>query len=40
MSTSQQLFSNITSAGSLEFSLQEVDMPEPKSHEVVVEMHA
>ena len=40
MRTSQQLFSNITSAGQLEFSLVDVDLPEPKSHEVVVKMEA
>ena len=40
MSTSQQLFSNITSAGQLEFSLVDVDMPVPKSHEVVVKVEA
>lgn len=40
MSTSQQIFSNITSAGNLEFSLQEVEMPTPKDHEVVVKMEA
>ena len=40
MSTSQQLFSNITSAGQLEFSLLDVDMPAPKSHEVVVKIEA
>ena len=40
MSTSQQLFSNITSAGTLEFTLQDVEIAEPKAHEVVVKMQA
>ncbi len=40
MSTSQQLFSNITSTGQLELSLVNVDMPAPKSHEVVVKLEA
>ena len=40
MSTTKQLFSTITSAGQLEFSLQEVDMPQPKPHEVVVKIEA
>lgn len=40
MTTSKQLFSNITSAGELEFSLADVDLPEPKSHEVQVRVEA
>ena len=40
MSTSQQLFSTITSAGQLELSLVDVDMPVPESHEVVVKIEA
>jgi NADPH:quinone reductase-like Zn-dependent oxidoreductase len=40
MSTSQQFFSKITSAGQLEFSLVDIDMPAPESHEVVVKVEA
>lgn len=40
MQRSNQLFSNITSEGQLEFSLLEVDVPQPKPHEVVVKMEA
>ena len=40
MSSSQQLFSNITSAGQLEFSLVDVAMPAPKSHGAAVKMEA
>lgn len=37
---SNQLFSNITSDGQLDFSLLEVDVPQPKSHEVIVRVEA
>lgn len=40
MSTSQQIFSEITSDGQLKFSLQEVEIPSPKDHEVVVKIEA
>ena len=40
MRSTNQLFSNITSEGQLEFSLLEVDMPQPKAHEVIVRIEA
>lgn len=40
MKTSKQLFTNITSAGQLEFSLKELDVPAPKPHEVIVRIEA
>jgi len=40
MQKSKQLFSTITSDGQLQFSLQEVDVPEPKEDEVVVRIEA
>jgi len=40
MTTSLQLFSNITSEEQLQLSMQEHDVPQPKSHEVVVEVAA
>ena len=40
MSTNKQLFTEISSAGQLSFSLQETDMPTPKPHEVVVKIEA
>jgi len=40
MSTSTQLFTQITSAGKLELSLEEKQMPTPKPHEVVVKIEA
>lgn len=40
MQTSKQLFTNITSDGELQISLQELDVPNPKSHEVVVRIEA
>jgi NADPH:quinone reductase-like Zn-dependent oxidoreductase len=40
MQRSKQLFSNITTEGQLEFSLKELDVPQPKAHEVIVRMEA
>lgn len=40
MTTSKQLFTNITSGGELEFSLLEKPVPTPKPHEVVVRIEA
>ncbi|MFZ8198381.1 zinc-binding dehydrogenase [Alteromonas portus] len=40
MNKSKQLFTLITSEGELQVSLKEVDVPEPKPHEVVVRMEA
>jgi NADPH:quinone reductase-like Zn-dependent oxidoreductase len=40
MQRNNQLFSNISSDGQLEFSLREVDVPTPKAHEVVVRVEA
>lgn len=40
MRSTNQLFSNITSDGQLEFSLLEVDVPQPKPHEVIVRVEA
>lgn len=40
MSTSLQLFSNITSDGQLELSLLEKEVPTPKAHEVVIRVEA
>jgi hypothetical protein len=36
MSKSKQLFTNITSAGELQLTCNEVDVPDPQPHEVVV----
>ena len=38
MNKSKQLFTLITSEGELQVSLKEVDVPEPKAHEVIVRM--
>lgn len=40
MQRSNQLFSNISTDGQLEFSLLEVDVPQPKPHEVIVRVEA
>ena len=40
MNKSKQLFTLITSEGELQVSLKEVDVPEPKAHEVIVRMEA
>ena len=40
MNTSKQLFSNISSQGQLEITLQEKEVPVPKPHEVVVRIEA
>jgi len=40
MTKSNQLFTNITSQGSLEVTLQEVEVPKPNPHEVVVRIDA
>lgn len=40
MTTSNQLFTNITSEGTLELTLNEVEVPTPKPHEVVVRIEA
>lgn len=40
MNKSKQLFTEITSSGKLELSLREVDVPQPKPHEVVVRVEA
>ena len=40
MRKSKQLFSEITSEGQLNFSLSEVEIPEPKENEIVVRIEA
>ncbi|MFT2092959.1 zinc-binding dehydrogenase [Paraglaciecola sp. 2405UD69-4] len=40
MKISQQLFTEITSSGTLEVSIREVKIPEPKAHEVIVKIEA
>jgi NADPH:quinone reductase-like Zn-dependent oxidoreductase len=40
MNKSKQLFTKISSDGELTLSLVEVDVPEPKAHEIVVKMEA
>jgi len=40
MNKSKQLFTLITADGQLEMSLKEVDVPSPKSHEVIVKIEA
>ena len=40
MTTSKQLFTNITSDGQLEISQSELDVPKPKPHEVIVKIEA
>ena len=40
MNKSKQLFSTISSDGELSFSLVDVDVPEPKPHEVIVKIEA
>jgi NADPH:quinone reductase-like Zn-dependent oxidoreductase len=40
MTTSKQLFTHISSEGNLEISLQNVEVPKPKSHEVIVRIEA
>lgn len=40
MTSSQQIFTEITSEGTLKLSLQEQDVPTPKSHEVIVKIEA
>ncbi|MBL4790095.1 MAG: zinc-binding dehydrogenase [Kordiimonadaceae bacterium] len=40
MDTSFQLFTNITSDGELQLTCNEVDVPAPKSHEVIVRIEA
>lgn len=40
MTTSNQLFTNITSDAQLQVTLQETEVPEPKPHEVIVKMEA
>ncbi len=40
MQRTKQLFSNISSDGQLEFSLLEVDVPQPQAHEVIVRVEA
>jgi NADPH:quinone reductase-like Zn-dependent oxidoreductase len=40
MTTSKQLFTHISTEGSLEISLQNVEVPQPKSHEVIVRIEA
>jgi NADPH:quinone reductase-like Zn-dependent oxidoreductase len=40
MTTSKQLFTKISSAGQLEVSLQEIDVPTPTSNQVVVRIEA
>ena len=40
MQRSKQLFSKISSDGQLEFSLLEIDVPQPKPHEVIVRVEA
>lgn len=40
MKTSKQLFTLITSEGQLEVSMKDIDVPEPKPHEVIVKIEA
>lgn len=40
MNKSKQLFTNITSSGQLEITLNELDVPTPKPHEVIVRVDA
>jgi NADPH:quinone reductase-like Zn-dependent oxidoreductase len=40
MNKSKQLFTHISSDGELKLSLNEVDVPAPKAHEIVVKMEA
>ena len=40
MNKSKQLFTHISSDGELTLSLNEVDVPAPKAHEIVVKMEA
>ncbi|WP_371194168.1 zinc-binding dehydrogenase [Glaciecola sp. SC05] len=40
MNKSKQLFTHISSTGTLTFSLKEVDVPKPKPHEVIVKIEA
>ncbi len=40
MLTSRQLFTEITSAGTLEISLKEHELPNPKPHEIIVRVEA
>jgi NADPH:quinone reductase-like Zn-dependent oxidoreductase len=40
MQSSKQLFTLITSAGQLEMSLRDIDLPAPKAHEVIVRIEA
>lgn len=40
MTQSKQLFTHISRAGQLSFSLTKVEVPEPKSHEVIVRIEA
>jgi len=40
MNKSKQLFTHISSDGELKLSLNEVDVPAPKDHEIVVKMEA
>ena len=40
MNKSKQLFTHISSDGELNLSLNEVDVPAPKAHEIVVKMEA
>jgi len=40
MTTSKQLFTHISSEGELKISLKEVEVPQPKAHQVVVQIEA
>jgi NADPH:quinone reductase-like Zn-dependent oxidoreductase len=40
MTTSKQLFTHISTDGTLEISLKNVEVPQPKSHEVIVRIEA
>ncbi len=40
MNKTKQLFTHISSQGELNITLKEVDVPKPKPHEIVVQMHA
>ncbi|TWX52219.1 zinc-binding dehydrogenase [Colwellia hornerae] len=40
MTSSKQLFTHISASGTLELSLKEVEVPTPKSHEVIVRIEA
>ena len=40
MTTSKQLFTHISTDGKLEISLKDVEVPQPKSHEVIVRIEA